>query len=218
MKCDILTCIENYGAEIVIFDIDGTLKDIVGEHSEALLETLNTIERKNFRKNIVLLLDRIAMWFIKNGILPTTEKMQHKLTTLYSLVLNEYNDKFKEKYKFFYKRTVIPFISSNALLEELLKTKKIYFVTINKQKYNLETKLLSKGKVIYAGDKSKVYAYQRLFKEENIDKEKAIIIGDNILDDINAAKILGVRCLLVDNYNSKIKRFISKVLNVGICK
>lgn len=203
-------------ADIIIFDIDGTLKDLVREHKTALKAGMKNIKNKKIRKNIVLLLDEVAMWFVKSGILPTNERMKKVLTKLYVFILNEDSEKFKNIYKAHYENTNILFKNIEKLLNKLLGEKDVYFVTINKQNYNLDSHGIIQDKIIYTTSQKKIKAYRKLLDDKKFDKRKLLIVGDNLIDDIRAAKKLGIDSLLVDNYDSAVKRFVAKVLNVGM--
>ena len=204
-------------ARVVVFDIDGTLKDLVKEHQAALSKVMNRfVKGKLIRKKLILFLDRIAMWFVKAGILPTNEKMQRTLITIYATILCENINNFNELYEVFYEAENILFDEVKAMLNGISKTKDVYFVTINKQNYNLEEQGIASDRIIYTMSEKKVKAYKRLVEEKKLDKNDIIIVGDNIFDDIRAAKKLSIKYLLVDNYDSKFKRMVAKILNVGM--
>lgn len=217
MKQRVIENVATLNASVIVFDIDGTLKDLVGEHKEALEKVVNGfVKRKKLRKKLVFSLDKIAMWFVKSGILPTNGRMQRILITIYSIILCENISNFKELYKLFYEKENILFKESKELLKELSRAKEIYFVTVNKQNYNLEEHGISQDRIIYTEAEKKKEAYQRLLDEKKLNKSKMLIVGDNIFDDVKSARKLGVESLLVDNYDSKTKCFIAKILNVGM--
>lgn len=203
-------------ADVIIFDIDGTLKDLVLEHRVALKGGMNNIKKKKMRKKVVILLDKIAMWFVKTGMLPTNERMKKILTNIYAIVLNENFESFKTAYKLYYESENILFNNIERLLKELLEEKDVYFVTINKQNYNLDEHGIIQDRIIYTTSQKKIIAYQKLLEDKNLDKDSLLIVGDNLVDDIRAAKKLGIDSLLVDNYNSGVKRAMAKILNVGM--
>jgi len=74
---------------------------------------------------------------------------------------------------------------------------------------------ISEDKIIHCESGCKASAYKALFTRLNVDKNQVLIIGDNFFDDLYTARILGVRCLLVNNYNSKLKNLICKIINSG---
>lgn len=203
-------------ADVIVFDIDGTLKDLVLEHKIALLGSMDNIENKKIRKKIVVLLDKVAMWLVKTGMLPTNERMKKILINCYAIILNEKIPKFKESYRTFYENENIIFNNVEFLLKELLAKKEVYFVTINKQNYNLDKHGIIQDRIIYTTSQKKINAYEKLLEDKNLNKNNLLIVGDNLIDDIKAAKKLGIDSLLVDNYGSDIKRFVAKLLNVGM--
>lgn len=199
--------------KVVILDIDGTLKDLCLEHNEALVQTLNMSGVKKWRKNIILCLNEIAMNIVKTGIFPTNGIMQRCLLFVYSIIAGVRLKKFSNNYYINYAKQVKVFNNVNDILNSLSSDKKVFFVTVNKQNYNLEECGISSNNIIYATNTFKVNAYKKLIKKLGIPKEQVIIIGDNLFDDLLSAKLLRSNCLLVNNYNSKFKNFICKMVN-----
>ena len=177
---------------------------------------MSSIKNKKIRKKAVLLLDKVAMWFVKTGILPTNERMKKILTNVYAIILNEKFESFKMEYKLYYENVNIIFNNIEKLLKELLVEKEVYFVTINKQNYNLDAHGIVQDRIIYTTSQKKINAYEKLLEDKSLNKDSLLIVGDNLVDDIRAAKKLGIDSLLVDNYGSDIKRFVAKLLNVGM--
>ena len=204
-------------ADVILLDIDGTIKDLVREHQEVLETIVNGFNRgKNLRRKFVFWLDKIAMSFVKSGMLSTNRAKQNFLLNLYALILGKNMKDFRNLYNIFYKQKVIVFDGAKELLEQVPKTKRLYFVTINDQNYNLEELGIKKEDIICVKTKRKLKAYAEIISCNNINPNKVLIVGDNISDDIKPAKKLGCKYLLVDNYNSKIKRMLAKSLNVGM--
>ena len=205
-------------ASYVVLDIDGTIKDLVKEHQTALRVVVNGFNRgKKLRRKFVFFLDRIAMWFVKSGILSTNRDRQEFLLGLYAIILGKSISEFRELYDSFYNDKSITFKGVREFVEEVGKTKKVCFVTINSQNYNIIEKLGIKKEDIYCvKSKKKIYAYKTVMMMNDLDPEEMLVIGDNIFDDIRPAKKLGCSYLLVDNYKSKFKRFLAKLFKVGI--
>ncbi len=204
-------------AAYVILDIDGTIKDLVKEHQTALSITVNGFTRgKKLRRKLVFFIDKIAMSFVKSGILSTNRDRQEFLLGLYAIILGRSISEFRELYDSFYEDKVIIFKDVNAFIKEIEKTKKVCFVTINRQNYNIEKLGIKKEDIYCVKSKKKIYAYKTVMMMNDLDPEEILVVGDNLFDDIRPAKKLGCKCLLVDNYNSKLKRFIAKLLNVGM--
>ena len=202
----------------VVLDIDGTVKDLVKEHQTALRITVNGFNRgKNLRRKFVFFLDGIAMWFVKSGILSTNRDRQEFLLGMYAIILGKSISEFRELYDTFYNDKVIVFNGVKELIEELTKTKSVCLVTCNDQNYNIIEKLgINREDIYCVKTKKKVYAYKTVVMMNDLDPEDMLVIGDNIFDDIRPAKKLNCSYLLVDNYNSKFKRFLAKVFKVGI--
>lgn len=214
MEKGILDEIKKSKAEIVVFDIDGTLKDLCAEHSIAVKLSMEEFEgHKRVRKNLILFVDKIAMNIVKTGLLPTNHIMQNILVFIYSILLNVKFNKFKKTYFAYYKKQLCLFDGAFELIQELSKSHDVYFATINKQNYNLEECGISQEKIIYVTDKLKKTTYTRFIKSKGIDKSRVIIVGDNVFDDMLSAKIIKTKHILVNNYNSKVKKIICRVLN-----
>lgn len=214
MEKGILDEIKKSKAEIVVFDIDGTLKDLCAEHSIAVKLSMEEFEgHKKVRKNLILFIDKIAMNIVKTGLLPTNHIMQNILVFVYSILLNVKFNKFKQTYFAYYKKQLCLFDGAFELIQELSKSHDVYFATINKQNYNLEECGISQEKIIYVTDKLKKTTYTRFIKSKVIDKSRVIIVGDNVFDDMLSAKIIKTKHILVNNYNSKVKKIICRVLN-----
>lgn len=214
MEKELLNEIKKTKAEIVVFDIDGTLKDLCAEHSSAVkLSIAEFANCKKIRKKLILSIDKLAMSTVKTGLLPTNHIMQNVLIFIYSIVLNVRFRKFKKVYFAYYKKELRLFDGAVELIEKLNKSYEVYFATINKQNYNLEACGIGQDKIIYVTDKLKKTTYSKFIKCKGVDRAKVIIVGDNVFDDMLSAKIIKTKHILVNNYNSKIKKIICRLLN-----
>ena len=81
------------------------------------------------------------MWFVKSGILSTNRDRQEFLLGLYAIILGKSISEFRELYDSFYNDKSITFKGVREFIEEVGKTKKVCFVTINSQNYNIIEKL-----------------------------------------------------------------------------
>ena len=204
-------------AEVILLDIDGTIKDLVKEHQTALRITVNGFNRgKNLRRKFVFFLDKIAMSFVKAGILSTNRDRQEFLLGLYAIILGKSISEFRTLYDTFYNDKVITFKGVKELIEEVGNKKKLCFVTVNGQNLNIEKLGVKKEDIYCVKSKKKIYAYQTVMMMNDLDPEEILVVGDNIFDDIRPAKKLRCKCLLIDNYKSKFKRFLAKLFKVGI--
>ncbi len=203
--------------KVILLDIDGTIKDLVKEHQTALRITVNGFNRgKNLRRKFVFFLDRIAMSFVKSGMLSTNRDRQEFLLGLYAIILGKSISEFRELYNTFYNDKVIVFRGVKEFIEEVGNKKKLCFVTVNGQNLNIEKLGIKREDIYCVQSKKKIYAYKTFLMMNDLDPEEILVVGDNIFDDIRPAKKLGCKCLLIDNYKSKFKRFLAKVFKVGI--
>jgi len=215
MKNLVLNGLKKTNAKVVVFDIDGTLKDLCAEHNIALIQVLTKLKIGTIRRMLVLAINKLAMTIVKLGILPTNQNMQNVLVVIYALMSCKNIRLFKNEYFEVYKKQLSLFNGVSNLIHYLEGNVQIYFATINKQNYNLKVCGISEDKIIHCESGCKASAYKALFTRLNVDKNQVLIIGDNFFDDLYTARILGVRCLLVNNYNSKLKNLICKIINSG---
>ena len=213
MTKDVLTKIARSDIEVVILDIDGTLKDLCEEHDYALINTLNEYYVGRKKQKLILTLNRLAMSMVKTGLISTNHSKQKILTILFSTLACVDYEKFVKSYFKNYKKEICLFEGVYDILESLSSNKMIYFATTNKQNYNLGKCGIPQSQIVYTTEKFKLSTYKHLIERLNVPNDKIVIVGDNICDDIISAKILGTKYLLVNNYNSKFKLIVSKVIN-----
>lgn len=213
MTSVILNEIYNSGASVVIFDIDGTLKDLCEEHRKALNLTLTSLKVNNVSRWIIKALNCVAMGMVKSGIFPTNRAKQDILLGIYSLIAFKKIFNFKNKYYKFYDCQLEVFNGVKELLNKLNKEKEVYFATINDQNYNLEDCGIVSHQIVYTEGVLKISSYKRLLDELKVKRNDVIIVGDNIFDDIISAKLLKTKSILVNNYNNKFKSLMCKLLN-----
>lgn len=208
-----MNLIRSYNPKVVIFDIDGTLKDLCKEHSNALQTTLEQFEVGKHRKKIVLAVNAIAMFIVKIGLISTNPSKQNFLVKIFAVLSGVRLIDFYDKYFENYTHELCLFEGSYELLTSLNKEKMVYFATINKQNYNLEECGIPQERIMYTEGAFKVATYNELLKNTNVNKDEVLIIGDNLFDDWFSAKHLGVKCLLVNRYNTKLKKIICRLVN-----
>lgn len=213
MTSVILKEIYNSGASVVIFDIDGTLKDLCEEHRKSLNLTLISLNINKMSRFLIKTLNKIAMYMVKCGIFPTNKAKQDILLTVFSLIAIKNKKSFKDEYYKYYKEQIEIFEGVKNILSVLYKEKEVYFATINNQNYNLEHCGILSNQIVYTKGILKVTSYKKLLEKLNVKRSEVIIVGDNIFDDIISAKILGTKSILVNNYNSNFKSFMCKLLN-----
>ena len=213
MNKNVMNIIRNYKTNVVIFDIDGTLKDLCREHSNALKTTLEEFEVGKYRKKIVLAVNAIAMFIVKIGVISTNPSKQNFLVNIFAVLSGVRLIDFYDMYFENYIHELCLFEGASELLKSLNKDKMVYFATINKQNYNLEGCGIPQERIMYTEGAFKVATYNELLKSVNVNKDEVLIVGDNLFDDWFSAKHLGVKCLLVNRYNNKIKKIICRLVN-----
>jgi len=215
MNTNVLRKIKEIKASVIIFDIDGTLKDLCAEHDNALRHTLNSFNVARNKQKLILKLNELAMAMVKVGLFPTNNVMQRLLVLAYAIISFKKIREFTNVYYANYARQICLFHGEQELLDALSSNKKIYFSTINKQNYNLEECGIPQDRIVYTTGIFKYVTYKKLLTDGNFSKEDVLIVGDNIFDDLLSAKLLKVKCLLVNNYNSKLKAKLCKRFNTN---
>ena len=213
MNKNIIKFVNNCNAKVVILDIDGTLKDLCKEHTNALLKTLEYFGVKGFARKAVAILNKLAMCIVKTGFIPTNHSKQNFLLNAYATLCGIKVVDFYENYFENYTREICLFDGAYELLNYLHQEKQVYFATINKQNYNLEECGIAQERIMYTDGGFKVATYSRLIKSTGYSKSDVVIVGDNLFDDLFSAKQLGVKFFLVNRYRSRLKNAICKLVN-----
>ena len=213
MNRKVLYGINKSQAKLVIFDIDGTLKDLCQEHTNALRLTLNHHNVSKKRRRLVLFINKVAMAMVRTGMFTTNRRKQNLLLKVFGIMSCVKLDKFLDNYYENYAKQVVVFDGTYELLNKIGIEKVVYFSTINKQNYNLESYGIPQDRIVYSNRYFKAAAYRQILKTVNVKKEDVIIVGDNVFDDILAAKSLGVKSFLVNHYNSKLKGLLCRLIN-----
>lgn len=213
MNKSVMKLIQRYNPKAIIFDIDGTLKDLCKEHTNAVKLTLEQFGVGRFRKSIVLAINKIAMLIVKTGLLSTNHSKQNLLVKVYAVFAGVKVVEFYDQYFESYTQELCLFDGAYELLDFLSVEKEIYFATINKQNYNLEECGIPQERIMYTEGAFKAATYNKILKRFNLENHEVLIVGDNLFDDFFSAKQLGVKCLLVNRYNSKLKSVICRLVN-----
>ena len=213
MNKTIMKFAQRNNAKVIIFDIDGTLKDLCAEHTNAVKYTLNRFGVNKLKQDLVLALNRLAMYLVKLGVLSTNPSKQNFLVKIYAMLCRVKIVDFYETYFENYTHEFCLFDGAYELLENLNSEREVYFATINKQNYNLGSCGISQERISYTEGAFKVATYNRIIKSIGIDKSEVVIVGDNLLDDLFSANQLGVKCLVVNRYKSRLKGLICKLVN-----
>ena len=213
MNNSVIQFVKKNNAKVVIFDIDGTLKDLCAEHTNAVRYTLCKFGVNKFKKNIVMAINKLAMYIVKTGFIPTNHSKQDFLLKVYAMICGVKMVDFYAVYFDNYTRELCLFDGACELLATLNSEKELYFATINNQNYNLEDCGIFQERITYTDGDLKVTTYSQLIKSIGIDKSEVVIVGDNIFDDFLSAKKLGVKCFLVNRYKNRPKSAICKLVN-----
>lgn len=209
----ILCAIRRYNPKVVVFDIDGTLKDLCKEHSEALLATMKQCGVSDFKKSLLMTLNKVAMFMVKTGLFSTNHCKQNLLLNFFATLSGVDGKKFTSNYFGNYANELYLFDGIGEELASLNSEKMVYFATINKQNYNLEACGIPQERLVYTEGCFKKETYSSLLQSIGAEKHEVLIVGDNVFDDFLSAKRLKVKCLLVNHYNSKLKSVICKLVN-----
>lgn len=240
----------NINNDTVFFiDIDGTIKDLVKENTDALMRTMakmGSVDKK-LRGKAVFSINKANMYLVKTGLLPTNSIMQKILLFIYSTLLFKSYTRFKEIYFDEYNKEHIFFDSAEKDIEKVCcnNAERVYFVTKNSQNRSIiKSQLLKsydKEFCIVVGYKNLV-TWELLYKNKKVssnygeyykstkyamfkhmimwwehDKEKIVVIGDNLFDDVIPALRLGVKVVWCNKYNCKLKKVVAKILT-KFCK
>ena len=208
-------------------DIDGTIKDLVKENTNALIRTMEFFDNINlkFRGRFVLFINKINMFFVKTGLLPTNKLMLNILLFIYSVMLLKRFKKFKSKYFEEYNKEHIFFEKADEIINSINHNHlTIYMVTKNRQnKYIAKVKdvgnnfkCINSIYKIVVGKRNtiKYTVYKSLMQKNGIKKNELVIIGDNFWDDILPAMLLGVKVIWCNMYNSNLKKSAINILKL----
>lgn len=205
--------VDKTNVKVIILDIDGTLKDLCREHTNAVKHTLKQFKVSGVKQKMVLAINKLAMYVVKTGLMPTNHSKQNFLVKLYAIICRVRIVDFYESYFENYTNELCLFDGAYDLLRNLNSEREIYFATINKQNYNLEVCGISQERISYTEGAFKVATYNRIIRNVGVDKSQVVIIGDNLFDDLFSARQLGVKCFLINRYKSRLKSLVCKLVN-----
>lgn len=214
-----------------LIDIDGTIKDLAKENNIALVYAMRKMGQVNLtlRGRFVLWINRINMFLVKTGLLPTNKFMQSVLICIYSVLLFKKYEDFKDNYFEAYNKRHIFFKDAEKMIKDIYyNNTNIFLISQNIQNANIATceknevkhsKIMRYVMKVITSQKitMKYYIYKSFIEDNLIDKNHTVIIGDNLWDDILPAIILGTNVVWCNKYNSKIKNMAIKVLK-GVYK
>ena len=82
----VMQILKNINSKLVILDIDGTLKDLCKEHTNALRVVLQHFNVSGLRKKAIFALNRLAMYVVKTGLISTNHSKQNFLIKIYAAI------------------------------------------------------------------------------------------------------------------------------------
>lgn len=218
-----MSMLDNINLFIATVDIDGTIKDLVKENTNSLINTMKRMGNIHLTKRgkFVLWLNRINMYFVKTGMLPTNSFMQNILLLVYSALLLKKYSEFKELYFEEYNNQNIFFDYAEEMIQNVVdKGLFVYLVTKNRQnKRMLELKenyIIKKTVRLIVGYKSEIKynVYKSFLSNRLLRSNEILIIGDNFWDDILPGILLGTSVVWCNMYNSRLKRIIMNILKI----
>ena len=176
MYKNIIKFVNKHNAKVIILDIDGTLKDLCAEHTNAVEYTLKQFGVSRFKQKIVLAINKLAMYIVKTGFIPTNHSKQNFLVKVYAILCSVKIVDFYDAYFKNYTCEICLFDGACELLENLISEKEVYFATINKQNYNLESCGIAQERITYTDGAFKVATYNRIIKSIGVDKSDVVIV------------------------------------------
>lgn len=215
--------IYNKNISVVLMDIDGTVKDLVKENTDALIRTMKRLDNvhKTIRGRLVLGINKVNMYLVKTGLLPTNRTMQNILLHIYSFMTFKSFKKFKSVYFKEYNREHIFFDNSKDTLRYIYDNDmRMYFVTKNEQNESIlgceELKEFRYKMKLIVGKSgiTKYSVYKDFMRKRGFRKYEVLMVGDNLFDDVIPAILLGINVVWCDMYGCRLKRFVLNILRI----
>ncbi len=213
----------NSNISVVLMDIDGTVKDLVKENTDALIRTMKRLDNvhKTIRGRLVLGINKVNMYLVKTGLLPTNRTMQNILLHIYSFMTFKSFKKFKSVYFKEYNREHIFFDNSKDTLRYIYDNDmRMYFVTKNEQNESIlgceELKEFRYKMKLIVGKSgiTKYSVYKDFMRKRGFRKYEVLMVGDNLFDDVIPAILLGINVVWCDMYGCRLKRFVLNILRI----
>ena len=215
--------IYNKNISVVLMDIDGTVKDLVKENTDALIRTMKKLNNvdETIRGKLVFGVNKVNMYLVKTGLLPTNYTMQNILLHIYSFMTFKSFKRFKSVYFKEYNREHIFFGNSKDILKDIYDNdKRMYFVTKNEQnesvlgckeleKFRYKMKLIVGKRGI-----TKYSVYKEFMRKRGFRKYEVLMVGDNLFDDVIPAILLGINVVWCDMYDCRLKRIVLNILRI----
>lgn len=195
--------------KLVIFDIDGTIKDLYTEHKNALVQTMKKLQvYSTKRAKFALFLNSIGMKFFKWGCLPTNCLMQSVLIWIISFIIGCDYTQFKKMYYENYPEKSILFEKMKGQIKSLPFHMDIILASTNNYNLNTQKELCH----IFGIKELRAKKYKDILQKGNVPVNNILVVGDNFFDDYLPAKLLGCKVCMVNMYDSKFKAFFLNLL------
>lgn len=215
--------IYNKNISVVLMDIDGTVKDLVKENTDALIRTMKKLNNvdETIRGKLVFGVNKVNMYLVKTGLLPTNYTMQNILLHIYSFMTFKSFKRFKSVYFKEYNREHIFFDNSKDTLRYIYDNDmRMYFVTKNEQNESIlgceELKEFRYKMKLIVGKSgiTKYSVYKEFMRKRGFRKYEVLMVGDNLFDDVIPAILLGINVVWCDMYDCRLKRIVLNILRI----
>lgn len=205
MKLNLMKLFRDNDIRLIVFDIDGTIKDLYNEHKIALMGAFKKLNiEKTKRAKFALWLNSIGMTFFKWGCLPTNSLMQNVLIWIMSIVTFKNYKELKRSYYLSYPDKSILFEKIKDQILSLPFQMDIILASTNNYTLSTKHELCNMFYVKELKEKK----YKDIIQKGNVLPENILVVGDNFFDDYIPAKKLGCKTYIVNMYNSKLKDVI----------
>lgn len=194
--------------KLIIFDIDGTIKDLYAEHNLALGLALKALAKNKFCVSVALAFNKLGMSIFKIGCLPTSLFMQNLLLLIMAVITHTNYYTLKQKYYEYYPAEPLFFDYVKEEISFYQKSSTVVLASTNHYTMNMKKYI---GQTLCV-DEPKKKIFKEIIKDYNVKPCEVLIIGDNFFDDYLPARLLGANVHLVNRYNVNAKRFLIKEL------
>jgi len=205
MRLNLMKQVRDNDIRFIVFDIDGTIKDLYKEHKAALIEAFKKLNiEKTIRAKLALWLNSFGMSFFKLGCLPTNSLMQNILIWIMSIVTFKNYKELKRSYYLSYPEKSILFEDMKCQILSLPFEMDIILASTNDYTLSTKHELCN----MFCVKELKEKTYKTIIQNINVPPSNILVVGDNFFDDYLPAKRLGCKTCMVNMYNSKLKDII----------
>lgn len=218
-----MSILEDINLFMATVDIDGTIKDLAKENTNALTSVMKKMGNLHLtlRGKFVLWINKVNMYFVKTGLLPTNSFMRDILLFVYSAFLLKNHKNFKRLYFKEYNKENVFFERAEDMIQNIIDSGLIvYLITKNSQNRRImalkDNNIVKKKlKLIIGNKKTTKYAVYRSFiSNKFLQENELLIVGDNFWDDVLPGIFLGATVVWCNMYNSKLKKVVINILKL----